>query len=78
MLALFSKRILTRQTETFPTLVAKLEALRDDPDPRKTAVLKIAALVAHDLRNQLTIIGVVLELDAEKERAKVLMDVLKP
>ena len=76
MINQYAKPIFERQKAKFPDLVQKLETLRDYPDPRKTTFLAIAAIVAHDLRNELTIIGVVLELEQCKAPEKVECTVL--
>lgn len=70
MLAHFFKQTMERQKARFPAYVAKLEAIAMEPDPRKTVILTLASIMAHDLRNELTVIGVVLELEEENERAK--------
>lgn len=70
MFAQFARPIMERQKERFPGYVAKLEAIAMEPDPRRTTILTLAAIMAHDLRNELTVIGVVLELDTVVKEAK--------
>lgn len=63
MLREYSKPLFQRQKERFPEYIAQLESLVRLPDGRQTAFLSIAAIVAHGLRNDLTIVGLVLELE---------------
>lgn len=72
MLEQYSKPIFERQRTRFPQYIAKLEAITKEVDPRKSTILTLASILAHDLRNDLTMIGVVLELDEAIEANKVL------
>lgn len=64
MIRKFAYPVFMRQKEVFPEAIDSLDTCRN---LTKSGILQITAKVSHDLRNQLTIVSVVLDLDARQK-----------
>ena len=67
MLSDFHWPIFRRQRETLPNAINTLEAIAATREMSKTTVTRLCLTVAHDLRNQLTAVSVLVELTEAME-----------
>jgi hypothetical protein len=78
MLEKYSKPILERQKARFPVLVSRLEELSQVQRGGDPFVMQSLREITHDLVNELSIVGMVLELDAIQCAERVECTVLSP